>query len=184
MFTEPYLGVITVFAGNFAPINYMFCQGQLLQISQYDALYSLIGTTYGGDGQSTFALPDFRGRVAVHQGQGPGISDFYVIGQVGGTENITLTTANLPAHTHGFTALTGNQPVSANGGDQATPVSNVPAVTTGINSYNSSGTGAMTPTTNSIATPISGGSQPFNNTSPVLAMNYIIAVEGIYPSRN
>lgn len=184
MFTEPYLGVVTVFAGNFAPRSYMLCQGQLLQIAQYDALYSLIGTTYGGDGVSTFALPDLRGRVAVHQGQSPGVSDFYVIGQIGGTENIALTTSNLPAHTHVFTSLTGNQTVSSNNGDQDNPAGNVPAVIAGINSYNSSGTGAMSPTTNSISTPVSGGNQTFNNASPVLAMNYIIAVEGIYPSRN
>lgn len=184
MFTEPYLGVITVFAGNFAPVNYMFCQGQLLAISQYDALYALIGTTYGGDGQTTFALPDFRGRVAVHQGQAPGISNFYMIGQVGGTENITLTSANLPVHNHPFISLTGNQRVSSNAGDQGTPASNVPAVTTGINCYNSSGTAAMAATTNNTSSAIAGGSQPFNNASPVLAMNYIIAVQGIFPSRN
>jgi microcystin-dependent protein len=155
----------------------------LLQISQYDALFALIGTTYGGDGQSTFALPDLRGRVAVHAGQAPGMSN-YMLGQSSGTESITLNTANLPAHSHQFSGLTGAQAASANNGNLGTPVNNVPAVTSGINSYNPGGTAAMAKTTNNVNSAIAGNSQPLNNASPVLAMNYIIAVEGIFPIRN
>jgi microcystin-dependent protein len=184
MFTEPYLGNITIFAGTFAPLGWRYCQGQLLSIAEYTALYSLIGTIYGGDGQETFALPDFRGRVAVHQGQGPGIVNNYTVGDQGGTEAIILNTANLPVHSHTFVSLVGGMPASADAGTLGTPVGNLPAATTGINSYNSAGTSAMKPTTNTLSTGVAGGTQPFNNASPVLAMNYIIAVEGIYPSRN
>src|ERR1700760_799270 len=97
---QPYVGEIRIFAGNFAPVNWMFCQGQLLPISVYDALYALIGTTYGGDGQNTFALPDLRGRVPVHNGAG------YVLGQPGGVEQVAITSQQVPAHSHGLTADT------------------------------------------------------------------------------
>src|SRR3954463_4050754 len=97
--SQPYVGVIRIFAGNFAPVNWAFCNGQLLAISENDALFALIGTTYGGDGQSTFGLPDLRSRVPIHQGQGPGLSN-YVIGQNGGVETVTLTVQQIPVHTH------------------------------------------------------------------------------------
>jgi microcystin-dependent protein len=183
MFIEPYLANITIFAGNFAPRSWMFCQGQLLAISQYDALFALIGTTYGGDGQTTFALPDLRGREAIHAGQGPGMNT-YTLGEMSGTESVTLLSTNLPVHTHTVISLTGNPPASQNGGTLATPVNNIPATTTGINTYNSTGTSNMAATTNNAVTAQAGSSLPLGIVSPVMAMNYVIAVEGIFPSRN
>ncbi len=186
MFVEPYLANITIFGGNFAPRGWMFCQGQLLAIAEYDALFALIGTTYGGDGQTTFALPDFRSRVAVHQGQGAGLSN-YVLGQTGGVENITLTGSNLPAHTHAYVSLTianGTPAINA-AGSQNNPSNAYPAQATSSNNYAASPSG--NPLGDSSCTAMSviaGGGQPVSNISPYLAMNYIIAVEGIFPSRN
>jgi microcystin-dependent protein len=185
MFVEPYLATVTIFAGNFAPQSWMFCNGQLLPIAQYDALYALIGTTYGGDGQTTFALPDLRSRVAVHPGQGQGLSAIQ-LGQVGGSENRTLLSSNIGLHTHTLLTLTGKFGCSTTAGNKNDPTNNVPAVTTNINSYNSAGGAAtMGPTTCTTSTPVTiGGNQPISTVSPVMAMNYIIAVEGIFPSRN
>src|SRR5881394_307932 len=98
--SNPYIGEIRMFGGNFAPNGWAFCDGSLIAISENDALFNLIGTTYGGDGQNTFALPDLRGRIPVHQGQGPGISQNYTIGEVAGVENVTLTTQQIPSHNH------------------------------------------------------------------------------------
>jgi microcystin-dependent protein len=147
MFIDPYMANVTIFAGNFAPRSWMLCNGQLLAISQYDALFALLGTTYGGDGQTTFALPDLRSRMAVHNGQGSGLSSIQ-LGQTGGTESVTMTPATLPGHTHAFVSLTGAPAASTAAGSPADPTNNVPAVTTGINSYNTSGTGKLAPTTN------------------------------------
>src|SRR3979490_2969928 len=110
---QPYVGEIRMFAGNFAPAGWMVCEGQLLPISENETLFTLIGTTYGGDGQSTFALPDLRGRVPVHQGQGPGLGNF-IIGKTDGVEQVTLTAQQVPAHTHAFAA-------SSAPGDSSTP---------------------------------------------------------------
>jgi len=181
MFVEPYLGNITVFAGNFAPRSWMFCQGQLLAIAQYDALFALIGTTYGGDGQVTFALPDFRSRVANHQGQGPGLSN-YNLGQMSGTENVTLTTSQTPAHNHAFISITGNILANSSTGTLSSPSNAVPA---GAQLYsNQPDSGTMGPFNSMGVTAIAGGSQPVSIIQPVLAMNFVIAVEGIFPSRN
>src|SRR6185295_12464655 len=117
--SEPFIGMIVMFAGNFAPRNWAFCNGQLLSIAQNTALFSILGTTYGGDGRTTFALPDLRGRVPIHPGQGPGTSN-YSLGQQGGVENVTVTQNQLPAHSHGVNAV-------AQGGNQASPVGNLPA---------------------------------------------------------
>src|ERR1044072_7497714 len=111
MFVDPYLATVTIFAGNFAPRGWMFCQGQLLAISQYDALFALIGTTYGGDGQTTFALPDTRSRIANHMGQGPGLSQ-YTLGQMSGGESVTLLSINMAAHNHTLVSLTGTPKAS------------------------------------------------------------------------
>jgi len=181
MFVEPYLCNITVFAGNFAPRSWMFCQGQLLPIAGYDAVFALIGTTYGGDGQTTFALPDLRSRVANHQGQGPGLSN-YILGQMSGTENVTLTTSQTPGHNHPFISITGTILGTAATGTLSSPNNAVPA---GATIYsNSPDGGSMAPFTSTGVTQPSGGSQPLSIVQPVLAMNYIIAVEGIFPSRN
>jgi microcystin-dependent protein len=184
MFIEPYLGNITVFAGNFAPRAWMFCQGQLLSIANYDALFALIGTTYGGDGQVTFALPDFRSRIGVHAGQGSGLSN-YVLGQMAGTENVTLLSINLPLHNH---SLLGNpvvkQPAStATTSGVNNPQNAYPA--SGATQFNNASDGNTMGAYSSISsTPIAGSNQPISIVQPYLAMNFIIAVEGIFPSRN
>lgn len=185
MFVEPYLGNISVFAGNFAPRAWMFCQGQLLAISQYDALFALIGTTYGGDGQTTFALPDFRSRTAVHMGQGVGLSN-YVLGQASGSENVTLLSSQLPTHTHQLLTFAVKQSASTNAASgNNNPQGAYPASGTGSTVYSNAGDGTTMASYTSIsATPISGSGQPVPTLQPYLAMNYIIAVEGIFPSRN
>jgi microcystin-dependent protein len=172
---SPFIGEITLFAGNFAPRNWAFCNGQILPISQNTALFSILGTTYGGNGQTTFALPDLRGRVPIHQGQGPGLS-FYNLGQMGGSENVTLLTNQLPAHNHAINAV-------ANGGDQANPIGNLPAVeSTGTSKDYSSvaATGQMAP--GMVAN--TGGGQPVPVVQPYGCVSYIIALYGIFPSRN
>lgn len=177
--SEPFIGEIIMFGGNFAPRGWALCDGQLLSIAQNTALFSILGTTYGGDGRVTFALPDLRGRVPVHAGQGPGLSD-YNLGQVGGTENVTLLTSEIPAHAHGF-ALNGN---SANG-SLTSPINNFPATvidTNGnasIQGYSNTSDGVMAGGTSSLT----GGNQPHNNLQPYLCVNFIIALEGIFPSR-
>ena len=183
MFIEPYLGNVTVFAGNFAPRAWMFCQGQLLAIAAYDALFALIGTTYGGDGQTTFALPDLRSRVAVHQGQGQGLSS-YTLGEMGGVENVTLLSINLPMHNHSLTTpVTLQQPASTATTGSDNPTGAFPA--SGAMMYSSSSDGSFMGNYSSMSsTPIAGGNQPVSILQPYLAMNYIIAVEGIFPSRN
>lgn len=182
MFIDPYLATVTIFAGNFAPRSWMFCNGQLLAISNYSALFALIGTTYGGDGQTTFALPDLRGRRANHQGQGPGLS-YYSIGQAAGSESSTLLTVNLPAHNHVVTALTGSPQASTDITGTSTPGNTVvPAA--GQMIYGKDEGYKMGPYTGNTNTIPSGSNQPISLIGPYLAMNYIIAVEGIFPSRN
>lgn len=184
MFIEPYLGNVTVFAGNFAPRAWMFCQGQLLAIAQYDALFALLGTTYGGDGQTTFALPDLRSRVSIHAGQGPGLSN-YVLGEMSGTESVTLLSMNLPVHNHSLLApLSLQQSAStATSSGVSSPANAYPA--SGAMSYFSSSDGTKMGSYSSLSTtPIAGANQPVPILQPYLAMNYIIAVEGIFPSRN
>ncbi|MDB6053818.1 MAG: phage tail collar domain protein [Verrucomicrobiales bacterium] len=171
----PFIGEITLFAGNFAPRGWAFCNGQLLSISQNTALFSILGTTYGGNGQTTFALPDLRGRVPIHPGQGPGLSN-YNLGQLGGTENVTLSTTQLPPHNHPVNAV-------ASGGNQASPVGNLPAVeSTGTSKdfSNAATTGQMSP--GMIAN--TGGGSPVPVLQPYGCVNYIIALQGIFPSRN
>lgn len=164
--STPYIGEIRMFGGNFAPVGWLFCQGQLLPISQYDVLFNLIGTTYGGDGQNTFALPNLASRFPVHQGSG------YVLGQTGGVESVTLTTQQLPVHTHtalGSTTSNNSSPSGNFWGLYATT------------SYSSSA--PVTPMANNALNP-AGGSQPHDNMSPYLVINFIIATEGIYPTPN
>lgn len=182
MFIEPYLGNVTVFAGNFAPRSWMFCQGQLLAIANYDALYALIGTTYGGDGQVTFALPDFRSRVANHAGQGSGLSN-YIVGQMSGTENVTLLSLQMPLHTHSMISFTVQQSASTATTGTNDPTNAYPA--SGASIYkNASDASTMGSYSSLGTTPIAGGNQPVSIIQPYLAMNFIIAVEGIFPSRN
>ncbi len=173
---------IRLFAGNFAPRGWALCQGQLLAISTNTALFSLLGTTYGGDGVTTFALPDFRGRIPVGPGQGPGLTN-YVLGETLGTEQYTVTTNQMPAHNHILTcnnqpaAGTLNNPVNAY--VSAGPVDRSTGLPVNTR-YATTANGTMAPT----AVTTAGGSQPTNNIQPSLCLNYIIALEGIYPSRN
>ena len=184
MFVEPTLSNVTIFAGNFAPRSWMFCQGQLLSIAENTALFALLGTTYGGDGQATFALPDLRGRVAIHPGQGPGMSN-YMLGEMSGTENVTMLAAQLPSHTHTFTSATGNPGANTSNGTVADPTNAVPAVVPGNSAYNTASSGTVLgPSAFVATTAVAGQSLPIPIQSPYLAMNYIIAVEGIFPSRN
>lgn len=170
---QPFIGEIRMFGGNFAPRGYMFCNGSLLAISQYSALFSLIGTTYGGNGTTTFALPDLRGRAPIHQGQGAGLSN-RVIGQALGAESVTLLASQLPAHGHVQQAST--NAVSSGSGPTA-----VPGTATLTSFY---GNAAPQADMAASAVDVSGGSQPHNNMAPFQVINFIIAVEGVYPSRN
>jgi microcystin-dependent protein len=170
--SDPFLGELKLFPYNFAPRGWAFCNGQILSIAQNTALFSLLGTTYGGNGQTTFALPDLRGRVPISAGQGPGLSN-YSLGQVGGTETETLLIQQMPMHTHLVQASTGDATTSQPGGNVLAAV--------GGGAYAAPPTDAtMAP--NMIAT--SGGSQPHNNVSPYLTLNWCIALAGIFPSRN
>jgi microcystin-dependent protein len=171
----PFIGEITLFAGNFAPRGWAFCNGQLLSIAQNTALFSILGTTYGGNGQTTFALPDLRGRVPIHPGQGPGLSN-YQLGQVGGSENVTLLSTQMPAHTHPVNAV-------ASGGNQASPAGNLPAIESTGTSKDYSSAPATGPMSASMIG-ATGGGQPFPIVQPYECINYIIATQGIFPSRN
>ncbi|MDQ6615277.1 MAG: tail fiber protein [Actinomycetota bacterium] len=170
--SEPFLGEIRVFGFNFAPQGWATCSGQILPISQNTALFSLLGTTYGGNGQTTFALPDLRGRAPLSFGQGPGLQN-YDLGEVSGSESVTLTSGQLPTHAHNVVAHGG--PASA-----TRPGGAVPAQTSGP-SYAAAPDG-----TNMNAGMIgnAGSSQPFDNRQPFLVVNFCIALQGIYPSRN
>ena len=172
---DPFIGEIKLVPYNFAPLGWAFCQGQLLSISQNTALFALLGTTYGGDGQSTFALPNLQGRCIVHPGQGTGLSS-YTQGQVGGVESVTLQLSQIPAHTH---SLSGSSSV----GDVESPsgayLASADAMVAKI--YGSVNSGQLMP--NNTVLP-SGGSQPHENRMPLLVMNYVIALQGIFPSRN
>lgn len=163
---QPYVGEIRLFAGNFAPAGWMFCEGQLLSIAENDTLFNLIGTTYGGDGQDTFALPDLRGRIPVHQGNG------FVQGQAAGVEEVTLTVQQIPAHTHPL--LASMDPASAR-----SPAGNVFGRTP-ADGYASEFTPSAALAPQSIAAV--GGSQPHTNMQPYLCIDYIISLFGIYPS--
>ena len=163
---QPYVGEIRMFGGNFAPAGWMFCEGQLLPISENETLFQLIGTTYGGDGESTFALPDLRGRVPIHQGNG------FTLAETGGVETVTLTIAQIPAHTHAY--LGSNTPAG-----QANASGNVVGQSASIDWYIQD-----TPSVNMAATAIgsTGGSQPHDNFQPYLCVDFIISLFGIFPS--
>jgi microcystin-dependent protein len=163
---QPYVGEIRMFGGNFAPAGWMFCEGQLLPISENETLFQLIGTTYGGDGESTFGLPDLRGRIPIHQGNG------FILAETGGVEEVTLTVSQIPAHSH---PLLGTTTVA---NDQF-PGPNVPAQTATFDGYQSSPANVnMAP--QSIG-PV-GGSQPHTNFQPYLCISFIISLYGIFPS--
>ena len=163
---QPYVGEIRMFAGNFAPAGWMFCEGQLLPISENETLFQLIGTTYGGDGESTFALPDLRGRIPIHQDQN------FILAETGGAEEITLTTNQIPAHSH---------PLLASGdiGNQVSPATNLLSNSQGAIPYLED-LPSLNMSTSAIASV--GGSQPHNNFQPYLCVDFIISLFGLFPS--
>jgi microcystin-dependent protein len=163
---QPYVGEIRMFAGNFAPAGWMFCEGQLLPISEYETLFNLIGTTYGGDGQSTFALPDLRGRIPLHQGNG------FILAETGGAEEITLTVSQIPSHSHAFLA-------TANPGGTTNPNPNLTANSPNVPVYIQDVTDVNM---RAGVIGVSGGSQPHTNFQPYLCLNYIISLFGLFPT--
>jgi microcystin-dependent protein len=171
---DSFIATIIMFGGNFAPRGWAFCQGQILSIAQNTALFSLLGTTYGGNGQTTFALPDLRGRVPIHPGQGPGLPP-YSLGEMGGTTTTTLLLNNMPLHSHALNAV-------SEAGDLSAPAGAYLG-NSGTLDKEYKATGTVVPM-NAGAIGGAGGSQPFNNMQPFLAINFIICLEGIYPSRN
>jgi len=171
--SEPFVGQLMMVAFNFCPTGWLPCNGQLLEIAQNQALYSLLGTTYGGDGKNTFALPDLRGRVPLDQGQGPGLSP-YELGQTGGQETVTLTQAQMPAHNHHLFASTGAATSSKPNGDALanTQSTHIYSTVHPAAAMNASSIGEA------------GGGKPFGIRQPYLTINYCIAVQGVYPPRN
>lgn len=175
---EAFIGEIRLVGFNFAPQGWALCDGQLLSISQNTALFSLLGTTYGGDGRTTFALPDLRGRVPVNQGQGPGLSP-YNIGQSSGAETVTLITSQIPAHSHAVSANSTAGAVDSPIGNFTSAIAD-PNTGALFNAFSASANGTMNPG----VVGITGGSQPHTNLQPLLCVNFIICLQGIYPSRN
>ena len=168
---EPFIGQIILFAGNFAPRGWALCDGQLLDIASHSALFDILGTTYGGDGNTTFGLPDLRGRAPVHVGHGPGLSN-YTLGERTGTETVTLTTAQIPAHSHQLEAS--SDPPDGRGDPRGDSL--------GTADIYAAATPAAQMNPASIAN--TGGGQSHDNIQPVLALNFIIALVGLYPSRS
>jgi microcystin-dependent protein len=172
--SQPYIGEIRMFGGNFAPAGWVFCAGQLMPISENDQLFTLIGTTFGGDGQSTFGIPDLQGRVPLHMGQGPGISQTYVLGEEGGVESVTITTNNMAAHNHPM--------IATNSAAQLSPANATMATATGtqqgLRTYSAA---APNTTLNPNSIGIAGGSQPHDNIQQTLCVSYILSLFGIFP---
>lgn len=175
---QPYIGQIMLFAGTFAPVGWLLCNGQLLSIAEYQALYTIVGTTYGGDGIQTFALPNLQGRIALHAGQGPGLTN-RVQGESSGSESVTLTVNQIPAHTHPLFANSGGANATANGNAILSNRTNADGDL--INEYSN---GAPNTTLQPQSMSVTGGTQPHNNMMPTLVLNYCIATEGIYPTRD
>lgn len=171
--SEPFVGEIRMFAGNFAPRGWAFCDGQLLAVSQNDALFSLLGTIYGGDGRTTFGLPDLRGRIPIHAGTGPGLSPRR-LGAKGGAENETLTVNQMPSHTHQLRA-------NSNNGDVASPSGHSFADSGAVQMYTTANSSPENLNNSIIGN--TGGSRSHTNLQPTLCINFIIALFGIYPSR-
>src|SRR5213083_405244 len=170
---DPFVAEIRIFPFNFAPKGWAWCDGQLLPLSQNTALFSLLGTTYGGDGKSTFALPDLQGSAPMHPGQGPGLS-LHDLGEIGGTETVTLLESEIPAHSHSITA-------SESDGLERIPTGQLFATGIGIGYY-APAAGGTTQLSPNALTP-AGGSQPHNNLMPYLTLNFCIALQGVFPPR-
>ena len=175
--SEPFVAEIKMFAGNFAPRGYAFCNGQIMPIQQNPALFSLIGTYYGGNGTSNYALPDLRGSVPIGQGQGPGLSD-YTIGESGGSESVTLIASEVPVHSHGLQGFAGRGGIAAK-----EPANGMSLTTSQSGSAYAPAGGAVAQMDPGMVGGF-GGSQPHNNMMPYLALNFIIALQGVFPARN
>jgi len=172
---EPFIGEIRMFGGNFAPAGWAMCQGQLMAIAQNDTLFTLIGTTYGGDGQETFGIPDLQGRIPVHSGQGPGITQNYILGQKVGVESVTVTTNQIPIHTHALQA-------AAEVGQQPQP-QNAFLAQSGVGFMYVAFSNPLA-NLNANSLPPAGGSQPHENMMPYLCITFIISLFGVFPSQN
>lgn len=177
MSTEPFIGEIKIFGFNFAPQSYQMCSGQILSIAQNTALFSLLGTTYGGNGQTTFALPDLRGRVPV------GFGSNYTLGEMSGMTSVSILTSNMPAHVHPATGISINVPVYEGGADTDSTV-NALLANTSSGLYASATNGSAAPVLASGVTGATGSSIPIGIENPYLTLNYSIALQGIFPSRN
>ena len=184
MATQPFIGEVRPFGFNFNPRGWAFCQGQIISIASNTALFSLLGTTYGGNGTTTFALPDFRGITPAGMGQGPGLPN-YAQGQTGGASTVTLLTANLPPHTHGI-AATAALPARGPRGSVDSPINNVMSGSTVAENYSPATTadGSLGGGTANLTAQAAGGSQPFGKMPPYLTINLCIATQGVYPSRS
>lgn len=183
---EPFIGQITMFGGNFAPRGWALCEGQLLPIAQNQALFSIIGTIYGGDGRTNFALPDLRGRIPLQQGSGPGLPS-YQLGQRGGAFSHTITLAQMPAHTHDGSTLKGVIQANSEDGDSDEPEGRNFGNSNSGTPYNTSPTeGPMAADNVSVTgnTGSTGGNQSYSIQNPYLGINFIIALQGVFPSRN
>jgi microcystin-dependent protein len=177
MSSDAMIGSIFMFGGNFAPRGYALCQGQLISIAQNTALFSILGTTYGGNGQTTFALPDLRGRSPISSGQGPGLSNI-ALGEQAGTANVTLVVSNLPIHNH-------SAGCDGAGSSSLNPIGNIPGLSddriASVPIYSANAPNALM---NQAMVKAAGGSQPFSNANPFLGINFIICTQGVFPSRN
>lgn len=171
---EPYVGEIRMFAGNFAPQGWAFCNGAIVSIAEYDLLFALLGTTYGGDGQTTFALPDLRGRVPIHMGQNPTSGSVYNLGQKAGVETVTLISNQMPAHNHVVQASTADGTLTSPSGALWANSALAEFATTGVT------TSAM----NASAVTPAGGNQPHDNMMPYQCVNFIIALYGVFPQQS
>jgi microcystin-dependent protein len=171
---SPFVAEIRIFPFNFAPKGWAFCDGQILPLSQNTALFSLLGTTYGGDGKSNFALPDLQGRAPMHPGQGPGLS-LHDLGETGGSDTVSLLESEIPSHSHGYQA-------SQSDANDQSPQNNLLAAGIGIGAYAASAGATLTGLAPAGIAP-AGGSQPHNNLQPYLTLNFCIALQGVYPPR-
>lgn len=183
---EPFLGQIMMFGGNFAPRGWAFCDGQLMSIAQYSALFSILGTTYGGDGRTTFALPDLRGRAPIHMGHGPGLTQ-RSFGSQSGSETTTLNVTNMPSHTHGASFTETSAQIAAHEGpgnkSEPNPGNVLAEIANGYRAGEANTTIDGGQITGNVTVSPTGGSQPFNNMQPYTTVNFVIALQGVFPSR-
>jgi len=185
MAAEPYIGEVAMFGGNFAPAGWAFCDGSTISIANNSTLFAVIGTTFGGDGQTTFGLPDLRGRTPIHMGRSATSGTTYVIGQTGGVESVALTNATTPAHSHAVAGSVAMKVRADNPDTQVSPVNNGLAIAPGKKYFSRTATAnAMGPLDTNIVLSQYGSSTPHENMQPFQVINFIIALVGIFPSRN